>query len=157
MASSCRWSSGGRSTSPSSLFFGGVFRSRSEDSDYLFPFYSRSHQKLKFVPEARPPEADLVPTDERRFRLLLFLYDSISHPVDDGTRYSRQRVLWRLWHDETLGERRAVDVFPFFTYDRDGDDEITWSWLYKLLRYERRGGEKSLNVFFLPAIRWGAA
>jgi hypothetical protein len=86
---------------------------------------------------------------------LYLLFDTIDRPAKDGERYRRTRVLWRLWHDEEVGKARSLDVFPFITYDRSGEESLTWSWLYKLVRYERQGEAKALNLFFLPAIRWG--
>jgi hypothetical protein len=46
-------------------------------------------------------------------------------------------------------------VFPFITYDSQGSESLTWSWMHALVRYERRGEGKSLRLFFLPALRWG--
>lgn len=94
---------------------------------------------------------------ERSFDLLFGLvYDWDARPArEGGGEYRRTRILWRLWHDEREGDRRSLDVFPFFTYDRDGEASKTVSWLYTFFRYERRGQERGLNLLFLPQIKWG--
>jgi hypothetical protein len=99
-----------------------------------------------------PIPAEPVTSEEEQFRFVYLLYDTLDRTSSDGGAYHRTRVLWRLWHDESTEEGRALDVFPFFTYDRKGDDSLSWSWLYTFLRYERKGDEAALNLFFLPAI-----
>jgi hypothetical protein len=138
------------------LWLGGLHRAPWSDSSHFLPFYWEEHVKQRNVPVEENGETTwtIEPTDERAFRVLVFLYDSVSRPTEDGDRYTRRRVLWRLWHDETAGDTRSLDVFPFFTYDREGEENLTWSWLFTFLRYERRGSERGLNVFFLPQIRW---
>ena len=58
-----------------------------------------------------------------------YLYDWKYDLQEDGEEYRRHRGLWRLWHDESVGRRRAVDVFPFITYAYDRDEEresLSW-------------------------------
>jgi hypothetical protein len=144
--------------------FGEVRRTEDVDSESFFPLFAREHRKLerRWQPAAEGQgqgqgrgEMRVVPVDERSFHILFLLFDSIEHSLDDGARYRRSRVLWRLWHDEEVGEHRSLDVFPFFAFDRSGEESLTWSWLYKFVRYERKGEARALNLFFLPAVRWG--
>ena len=112
-----------------------------------FPRRTRFEAENGETPPAQPVE-------EVRFKLLGYLYDHLGERYEDGDEYRRHRVLWRLYHDEARGDSRSIDIFPFIAYDRIGEESLTWSWLYKFVRYERRGDEKALHVFFLPAIRW---
>ncbi len=144
-------------------YFAGITRSPEEDSEWFFPFFGRVHKKPPAPQNLGDDEKADAPrlamqTWEKRFHILFYLYDSIERPDQEHQEetYSRRRVLRRVYHDETAGDRRSIDVFPFITYDREGSESLTWSWMHALLRYERRGEGKSLRLFFLPAIRWGA-
>jgi hypothetical protein len=70
----------------------------------------------------------------------------------DGQTYTRQRILWRLLHRETLGARRSVDVFPFVAYDRD-DDLLQWSFMGGLIGWRRTPEERVARLFWLPLRR----
>ena len=76
-------------------------------------------------------------------------FDAVS-----GHEYERTRVLWRLYHDETLDGDRSIDVFPGITIDRRKDGYRKTSVLWRLFRYEDdpEKGE-SLDVLFLPILR----
>ena len=76
-------------------------------------------------------------------------FDAVS-----GHEYERTRVLWRLYHDETLDGDRSIDVFPGITIDRRKDGYRKTSVLWRLFRYES-DPEKgdSLDILFLPILR----
>ena len=129
------------------------------DSSWFFPIYSWTHRKVRYeaVEDEESPRSDefvSVDADERDFRLLFGLFDRRLRRQDDGSYYRRHRVLWRLYHDESLADKRSIDVFPFFTYDREGAEKTTWSWMYRVLRYERRGEAKKFTFLFVP-FAWG--
>ena len=71
-----------------------------------------------------------------------------------GHEYERTRVLWRLYHDETLDGDRSIDIFPGITIDRRKDGYRKTSVLWRLFRYES-DPEKgdSLDVLFIPILR----
>ncbi|MFN0060096.1 MAG: hypothetical protein ACKVX7_16685 [Planctomycetota bacterium] len=158
-----RWNAG--------WFLAGGRHSPGRRSHYCFPLYDA--ESVDYVAEkefrdqqhperatAAKPEADAAADKikiqaEQKFSFLFLLYDRVARRLSTDETYTRHRVLWRLYHDETQGPKRSIDVFPFITYDRDGADALTWSWLYKFVRYERRGVGRALNLLFLPAIRWG--
>jgi hypothetical protein len=81
--------------------------------------------------------------------LLWRLYDSRTRLQDDGATYTRQRVLWRLFHRETLGTRSSLDVFPFIAYDRD-EDLLHWSFMGGLLGWEHTADARTVRVLGLP-------
>ncbi len=88
---------------------------------------------------------------ESQFNILWRLYDSDSSTDDNGDNYTRRRVLWRLYHRETLGPKTSVDFFPFITADSDTRaDTSSWSFCWKLFAYDRKAGDRTLNLFFVP-------
>lgn len=91
----------------------------------------------------------------RRFNLLWRLYDSKWLAQSDGTHYSRHRVLWRLYHRETLDDDVAVDVFPFITWDR-GKEKKKFSFAGGFVGFGRDGEERHVKVLWIP-IRWGGS
>jgi len=97
---------------------------------------------------------DLRESGGERSRLELFwrLYDGESRALEDGRTYSRQRVLWRIFHRETLGDRTSIDVFPFITYDRD-TELWQWSFMGGLAGWRTKGDERSLRLLYLAISR----
>ena len=61
------------------------------------------------------------------------------------------RLLYYGYRSETKGGRTSRDIFPFITLDT-GPEEVSWSFLWRLLRYERKGGKRGGHVLFVP---WG--
>lgn len=135
---------------------GGISSSKSREASHFFPLYSWSRRQIETPDDSDPGDEPQSPrvVEEIRFDLLFYLYDQLRERYEDGEEYHRHRVLWRLYHDEARADSRSIDIFPFIAYDRSGEEELTWSWLYKLIRYERRGAEKKLYLFFLPALTW---
>ena len=90
-----------------------------------------------------------------RFSLLWRLYDSRHESASgDGYEYTRRRILWRLYHDETLGEDQSIDIFPGIGIDRKKDGYRKYSFFWRLFRYERDPGSgTSLDLLFLPILR----
>lgn len=83
--------------------------------------------------------------------ILWRLYDADASTDDNGDGYTRRRVLWRLYHRETLGPKTSVDAFPFITSDSDTKaDTSSWSFCWKLFAYDRKAGDRTLNLFFVP-------
>lgn len=88
-----------------------------------------------------------------KFNLLWRLYDSDSQVQDGGEKYSRQRVLWRVFHRERLGDRVSTDIFPFIAYDR-AENLFAWSFAGGLVGYENDEGASRLKLLYIP-IQWG--
>jgi hypothetical protein len=85
------------------------------------------------------------------------LYDTL-HEEESGekkTDYFRRRVLWRLYHKETLNGDSSTDIFPAITIDSRQDGYIKYSVLWRLLRYEKADAEATpkLDVLFIPVRR----
>ncbi len=100
---------------------------------------------------------------KRRFPLL-FDYERVGNEVDwSGPLWSVMsskkgdsssfRLLYYLYHSETNGASTQRDIFPFVTWDT-GPEETRFSFLWRLFRYENRGGRRSGNFLFLP---WGSS
>ena len=89
------------------------------------------------------------------FSLLWFLYDSRrEHASADAHDYARRRVLWRLYHDETLDGDRSIDIFPGIGIDSKKDGYRKFSFLWRLFRYEDDPDKgTSLDILFLPICR----
>lgn len=87
---------------------------------------------------------------ERHYSALFHLIDYKRR--DDGR--TDTRVLWRAWRRMVDGERRGLELFPFVQSEK-GPDERRFSIGWRLFDYRREGEEKSLRLFFLPAMRWG--
>ncbi len=85
------------------------------------------------------------------------LYDTL-HEKESGEKkndYFRQRVLWRLYHKETLNGDSSTDIFPAITIDSRQDGYLKYSILWRLLRYEKNadGAPPKLDVLFIPIRR----
>jgi hypothetical protein len=67
--------------------------------------------------------------------------------------HERFSLLYYGYRRETRGARTSRDIFPFVTWDT-GPDETSWSFLWRFLRYERKGERRGGHVLFIP---WGDA
>jgi hypothetical protein len=109
---------------------------------WLFPFYYYDSEE----------------GESSHFNLLWRLYDSVvdEHPKDhegrELPRYARQRVLWRIYHRETQGDRVSVDAFPFIAYDK-AENLTQFSFLGGFFGFGSKGEEQHIKVLYLP-IRW---
>jgi hypothetical protein len=93
---------------------------------------------------------------EKEFSLLFFLQDywrktDVSEKPE--TDYTRTRILWRLLHYERDHDVVSLDVFPAITYDRNGASLRKVSFLWRGFRYERKDGQKAVDLLFLPVWR----
>ena len=113
-----------------------------------FPFWSFSR------------EADGLSGEETvQGSVLIRIYDYLSRTEGakgpaDVRRYSRSRVLWRVWRCERTDGDVSVDMIPAITYDRkaDGFKKITFLW--RAFRYERTaGGDRKMDIAFIPVMR----
>jgi hypothetical protein len=91
--------------------------------------------------------------------VLLLLCDSLrehtgataAEPAHD---YTRQRVLYRLFHRETLNGAVSVDAFPAVTYDRDPARRLCKvSFLWRVFRYERSDRGCAVDLLCVPVWR----
>jgi len=63
-------------------------------------------------------------------------------------------VLWNLYWHEVRGEAIAFEFFPLIA-GRSGESSADYQFLKGLLRYRKRGGEKSVSFFWLPfGVHW---
>lgn len=88
--------------------------------------------------------------------LLWKLYD---YQREEGTNdqpheYVRHRVLWRVWHYESLNGQVSVDSIPFVTYDSKPNGFRKLTFLWRFFRYETdpEAGKK-LDLCFIPIMR----
>lgn len=85
------------------------------------------------------------------FNILFRLFDTYSEKKNNEEVYTRRRVLWRLYHRETLGPKTSIDVFPFITSDSDTKaDTSNFSFCWKLFAYDRKGNDHTTTLFFIP-------
>jgi len=89
--------------------------------------------------------------------LLLLLYDYKrtirQQKEEESSDYTRARILWRLWHYERANGDVSVDVFPGITYDRKKNGFKKFSFLWRLIRYEKGPDGKKVDLLFLPLVR----
>ncbi len=104
-----------------------------------FPFFSYSEKENR----------------ESRFRILVWLYDSKwTAAKKDSLNKTHWRVLWRLVDYEKYGENVSLDVFPFVTYDKVPEEEISqFSVLWRLFRRREEKDKRALDILFIPIIR----
>lgn len=94
---------------------------------------------------------DRIGDQSQRRQLLWRLYDSIWRREDDNIVYTRQRVLWRIFHRETKGEQVSTDVFPFIAYDRNPSKKRNqWSFAGGLIGFKKEKDARVLLLFWLP-------
>ncbi|MBL7016286.1 MAG: hypothetical protein ISR84_01875 [Kiritimatiellales bacterium] len=88
---------------------------------------------------------------------LLWLYDTRRETPHDETRdvYTRNRILWRLYHKETLGKNSSTDIFPAIAIDRKENGFRKYALLWRLFRYEHdpEADTTKLDLFFIPLKR----
>lgn len=77
------------------------------------------------------------------------LYDEVSDTDASGDRYHRQRVLWRVYHRERLGDRTAIDAFPFLAFDRAPGMRRA-SFAGGLAEYRVRDGDRRIRLLWIP-------
>lgn len=122
--------------------------------------------ELKFTPEDPKAmekalrEKHTAQVEVSRVRSLLFRSDA-------APELRKWSVLWLLLRSETTtdrehfsvleflyrhrreGKRSSTLCFPFITVERDGEDH-SWSFLYRLLKFGRKGGRDHGYIFFIP-------
>lgn|GEM_PF-3182549 len=105
-----------------------------------FPFFSYSNKE----------------NIESKFRILLWLYDSKwTAAKKDSPEKTHNRVLWRLVDYEKCGETVSVDIFPFITYDKIPEEEVSqFSIFWRLYRWRKEKEKRALDILFIP-FRWG--
>jgi len=81
-----------------------------------------------------------------RWNALIKIFDYES----DGTD-SRFDLLYYLYRRETIGTETRRDLFPFITWDT-GEERTKFSFLWRLIDYERTGDKTGGHLLFLP---WG--
>ncbi len=78
--------------------------------------------------------------------LLWRLYD-YRRETTGGDSYRRHRVLWRLYHCESLGEHTSTDMFPFLAWDRHADSgHGKFSFAGGLIEYTRDENGRRLRA-----------
>ena len=105
-------------------------------------------------------EKHTVPAEVSRVRSLFFRSDTTPE-------LRKWSVLWLLLRSETTadkehfsvleflyrhrreGKRSSTLCFPFITVEHDSEDH-SWSFLYRLLKFGRKGGRDYGYVFFIP-------
>ena len=65
--------------------------------------------------------------------------------------HAKFSVLYYAYRSETKGEWTTRDLFPFITWDT-GPGETRFSFLWRLVHYERHGNRRGGHVLFIP---WG--
>lgn len=89
--------------------------------------------------------------------LLLRLYDYRQETprTDKEKTYTRHRILWRIYHKESIGADTSTDIFPAITIDQKENGFRKYSFLWRLFRYEKDtgNGTSKLDVLFVPLKR----
>jgi hypothetical protein len=100
--------------------------------DWLFPFYYQLRKPLR----------------EKR-NVLWRVWDEDEWVREDGTRFHRARVLWKLFQHERVGDQVAMDAFPFISYDKS-PEESRFSFAGGLLEYGKKNGKpRGRFLYFL--------
>jgi len=87
--------------------------------------------------------------ESSELEILWRLYDGEARVLEDGRSYSRQRVLWRIFHRETLGPRTSIDAFPFIAYDSD-ENLLQWSFMGGLVGWRSKADGRRLRLLYIP-------
>jgi len=58
-------------------------------------------------------------------------------------------ILWHFYRRNTRGESVSRDIFPFIQYDTN-PEKSTFSFMWRLLRYENNNGKHSGHFLFIP-------
>ena len=130
-----------------------LVRYSESESNWLFPLWdAETTRGAAFDPTTGERVAGGSTED---FSLLWFLYDYRHESApEDGHEYTRRRVLWRLYHDETLDGDRSIDIFPGIGIDSKKNGYRKVSFLWRLFRYEDDPDKgTSLDILFLPICR----
>ncbi len=90
------------------------------------------------------------------FRILFWLFDSKwTAAKKDFLENTHRRILWRLMDYEKSGENVSMDIFPFITYDKIPEKEISqFSVFWRLFRWREEKEKRALDILFIP-FRWG--
>ena len=114
--------------------------------DYLFPLWSHD------IRDDRSAGKRLETSS-----VLGLLYDT-RHEKESGDKehdYLRRRVLWRLYHYEKINGDMSTDVFPGITVDAYKSGYYKFSFLWRVLRYEKDPENEStkFDLLFIPLKR----
>lgn len=95
-----------------------------------------------------------------KFHLLWFLYRfdrerRWDKPTKKYQARIQARILWKLFHYRRVDRKVSTDIFPFFTYNRDGVKTKQFSFLWRFFKYERVGYRKKLYLLFFRVAKWG--
>ena len=86
---------------------------------------------------------------ESGFNILWRLFDTHTTLNEDGSRFTRSRVLWKFFHYEEEHDRMALDVFPFIAYDKKPDSD-RFLLMGGLLGYSRKSDAPRLHFLYIP-------
>ena len=130
-----------------------LVRYSQSESSWLFPLWDAETTRGAAFDPATGERVAGGSTED--FSLLWFLYDYRHESApEDGHEYTRRRVLWRLYHDETLDGDRSIDIFPGIGIDSKKNGYRKVSFLWRLFRYESDPDKgTSLDILFLPLCR----
>lgn len=67
-----------------------------------------------------------------------------------GTDRSHFSILEYLFRHRRSGVESETLIFPFISVRRSGDEALSWSFLWRVLDYHRRGGRSGGHLFFIP-------
>ena len=93
--------------------------------------------------------------ERAHFDILYWLYESdwTAKSKNKPEKISR-KFLWRIMNYNRAGNKIALDVFPFITYDKAPEKEITqFSFFWRLFRWRTEKEKRALDILFIP-IRW---
>jgi len=106
-----------------------------------------SNRKVTFDLQSR---AKLSDAENSEASFLLFLYQ---YEWNRNEKYTRHRVLWRLWDWEEQDGDVSLDVFPGFTYDNRKVGHVKVSFLWRLFRYKKDETGTNVDFLFVPVWR----
>ena len=83
-----------------------------------------------------------------------FVWNSYWRSENGEVVSSESSVLWRVWRSKLKDGHSTLDVFPWFSRERDQNGRTTTSFLWRFFRYENDPAKgSSLDLLFIPVWR----
>ena len=111
----------------------------------------RHYKSVTFDPETGTRE-DVSESGSSHF--LGFVWNSDWRSENGEVNSSESSVLWRVWRSKLEDGHSTLDVFPWFSHERDKNGKTTTSFLWRFFRYESNPEKgTAVDLLFIPVWR----
>lgn len=126
---------------------------RGESELALLPFYWHDQKKNQITESSflwlYTSKEDIDKKSAYTQAMWFLFYHERQEKTDKENNKSTARVLWKLFHKETIGEETNVDIFPFISYSGN-PDRRRFSFCWRLFSYEKGNNSAKLHLLFVP-------